>query len=176
MAHPESSPAPPPRTIPPAPTLPPQYTFRSDKLPSVPEYRHLRAASGLTPMTEAQSRIVPSGTWYGCHVTYNPTADDDEGPQSNSGKAIAMGRIVSDGAWYFVIADMAVLPDHQRKGLGDAILKHLLAYIKANAPEGDPYVNLLADPPGRKLYARNGFVEAAPKEVGMCLPKDWHLS
>ncbi|KAK0708421.1 putative GNAT family acetyltransferase [Lasiosphaeris hirsuta] len=146
-----------------SPSLPSGYAFHSGTLPSVPEYRHLRAASGLTPMTEAQSVAVPKGTWFGCHITSD----------SNENQAVAMGRIISDGAWYFVVADMAVLPEHQRKGLGDAILKHMLAYIKENAPEGEPYVTLSADPPGRRLYLRNGFVESAPKEVGMMLLDGW---
>jgi len=146
-----------------SPLLPTGYTFHSGNLPSVPEYRHLRAASGLTPMTEAQSRPVAAGTWFGCHITSD----------ASDGAAVAMGRIISDGGWYFVIANMAVLPEHQRKGLGDAILKHLLVYIKENAPEGDPFVSLTADPPGRKLYVRNGFFESAPKEVAMMLPAGW---
>jgi hypothetical protein len=53
--------------------------------------------------------------------------------------------------------------------LGDIILKTLLAKIRGEAPEGKPYVNLLADAPGRKLYAKNGFVESAPKELGMMM-------
>ncbi|KAK0652655.1 putative GNAT family N-acetyltransferase [Cercophora newfieldiana] len=145
------------------PSLPAGYTFHSGSLPSVPQYRYLRAASGLTPMTEAQSVAVPKGTWFGCYVTSD----------ADNGTAVAMGRIISDGGWYFVIADMAVLPTHQRKGLGDTILKHLLRYIKENAPEGEPFVSLTADPPGRKLYERNGFVESAPKEVGMMLLDGW---
>jgi len=150
--------------MPTSPSLPAGYTFHAGALPPVPEYRHLRAASGLTPMTETQSARVPNGTWYGCHIKGD--AED--------GAAIAMGRIISDGAWYFIIADMAVLPHHQRKGLGDAILKHLLSYIRENAPEGDPFVSLSADPPGMKLYRKNGFVESAPLgEVGMLLPSGW---
>ena len=158
----------------PPPSLPPGYTFHPGSLPSVPEYRHLRAASGLTPMTEAQSRAVPNGTWYSCHVTFDADTTDPPPKDNTDGNAVAMGRIIGDGGWYFVIADMAVLPNHQRKGLGDAIIKHLLAYIRANAPEGDPYVNLTADPPGMKLYSRNGFIESAPQnEVGMMLPANW---
>lgn len=89
-----------------------------------------------------------------------------------------MGRIIGDGGWYFHIADMAVLPEHQRKGLGDVVLKELLAYIRKHAPTGEgehPYVTLLADVPGRKLYAKNGFVESAPAQMGMNLEKGWHL-
>jgi GNAT superfamily N-acetyltransferase len=71
---------------------------------------------------------------------------------------------------YFHIADMAVHPNHQKRGLGDAVLKALLAKIKQDAPaDGEPYVSLLADGPGRPLYMKNGFVESAPESLGMIL-------
>jgi GNAT superfamily N-acetyltransferase len=87
-----------------------------------------------------------------------------------------MGRIIGDGGWYFHIADMAVLPAHQRKGLGDAVLKHLMAYIKAHAPQDGTgaYVTLFADAPGRRLYQRNGFVDTMPSgQMGMMMPMGW---
>lgn len=73
---------------------------------------------------------------------------------------------------------MAVLPEHQRCGLGDAVLKRLLWKIKTEVPreekEGEEgravaYVSLFADEAGRRLYANNGFVEAAPKQMGMVM-------
>ncbi|KAH1366069.1 hypothetical protein KXV95_002210 [Aspergillus fumigatus] len=146
------------------PPLPPNYRLH-DGYPAVADYLHLRAASGLTPKTKAQATVVAQGSWYGCYVTF-----EDE--SSGTSTPVGMGRIIGDGGWYFHIADMAVLPDHQRKGLGDIILKTLLAKIRSEAPEGKPYVNLLADPPGRKLYAKNGFVESAPKELGMMMVMD----
>jgi len=79
-----------------------------------------------------------------------------------------MGRIIGDGGWYFHVVDMAVLPDHQRRGLGSAVLTYLLEQIRAQAPKG-AFVSLLADPPGRRLYARHGFVESAPDSIGMAL-------
>ncbi|MET0819295.1 MAG: hypothetical protein ABWZ67_17135 [Solirubrobacteraceae bacterium] len=39
---------------------------------------------------------------------------------------------------------------------------------KTAAPPGAT-VNLLADPPGRRLYARHGFAETAPGSIGMAL-------
>ncbi|KAG8157012.1 hypothetical protein KVR01_013234 [Diaporthe batatas] len=143
--------------------LPPGYCLESG-VPSIAEYRELRKLSGLTPVTEAQAAPVSSGSWYGCHITYRKT--EDERP-----RAVAMGRIIGDGGWYFLIADMATLPEHQRKGLGSIILTHLLAYIKENSPDdGIPYVNVMADPPGRKLYANNGFVASETyDELGMVL-------
>ena len=154
-----------------SPVLPPGYTLRTG-VPPVPAYRHLRAASGLSPVTESQAAPVSAGTWYGCYVIHTPPAVS-EGEEAVDEVVVGMGRIISDGGWYFHIADMAVLPEHQRRGLGDAVLKELLARIRAVAPEGKPYVNLFADPPGRKLYQKNGLVESAPKELGMVMPNDW---
>lgn len=63
---------------------------------------------------------------------------------------------------------MAVDPKHQKRGLGDAIVKALLQRIQQKAPnDGKPYISLLADGPGRRLYEKNGFVETAPHSLGM---------
>jgi len=82
-----------------------------------------------------------------------------------------MGRLIGDGGWYFHVVDMAVLPEHQRRGLGGVVLTHLLEQIRRRAPR-DAYVSLLADAPGRQLYARYGFVESAPGSLGMALVLD----
>ena len=79
-----------------------------------------------------------------------------------------MGRVIGDGGWYFHIVDMAVFPEHQRRGIGDAILTALIRRIEAAAPS-EAFVTLLADPPGRALYARHGFEPTAPHSVGMAL-------
>jgi GNAT superfamily N-acetyltransferase len=150
------------------PSLPAGYSLHAG-YPSVAEYCHLRRASGLTPKSEAQAAPIPQGSWYGCYISFTP-------PSSSSSTPVAMGRIIGDGGWYFHIADMATLPDHQRKGFGKVILRELLEYIKGNAPTGEgsePYVTLLADGPGRKMYQGFGFGETAPASVGMVLPKGW---
>ncbi|KAJ9131721.1 hypothetical protein NKR23_g11574 [Pleurostoma richardsiae] len=151
-------------------TLLPGYCLHAG-FPSVEEYRYIRLASGLSPKTEAQAKGAIGGSWYGCYVSYQPP--DENGTP----RVVGMGRIIGDGGWYFHIADMGVLPQHQRKGLGDAILKNLLAHIKAQAPDGEAYVSLMADPPGRKLYARNGFVDSKElDEVGMVTILKEHVS
>ncbi|KAG6355279.1 hypothetical protein INS49_003240 [Diaporthe citri] len=139
-------------------------------VPTTTEYRNLRKVAGLTPVTEAQAARVASGSWYGCHITYRKNGDDHP-------RAVAMGRIIGDGGWYFHIADMATLPEHQRKGLGGFVLHHLLAYIEDNKPEdGNPFINLFADPPGRRLYENNGFVAVERfNELGMVLPRNRKL-
>lgn len=123
--------------------------------PSAEDYLRLRRDAGLSPKTAAQAAEGVSGAWASCHVVHEPT-----------GAVVAMGRVIGDGGWYFHIIDMATLPAHQRRGLGAAVLDHLLAEIRSRAPAG-AWVNLLADPPGRRLYASRGFAETAPGSVGM---------
>ncbi|PWY72277.1 hypothetical protein BO70DRAFT_342167 [Aspergillus heteromorphus CBS 117.55] len=146
------------------PSLPPNYPLHAG-YPSVPTYLHLRSTSGLNPQEPRASNRGPEGyySWYGCYITH---ACDRSAP----GNINAIHEEDEEN-----IADVAVLPTHQRKGLGDAIVKHLLQRIEDEVPvtvSGDSvctYVTLMADEPGRKLYLRNGFVESAPKSVGIMM-------
>ena len=137
-------------------SIPLEYSLH-DGAPPTTEYLELRIRAGLSPKTKDQAAAAISGSWAACHVVH------DAGNCS-----VAMGRVIGDGGWYFHIVDMAVLPEHQRRGLGGAVLRHLLEQINERAPR-DAYVSLLADEPGRRLYARYGFAESAPDSVGMVL-------
>ncbi|KAI0455011.1 putative GNAT family N-acetyltransferase [Xylaria acuta] len=127
--------------------------------PSVEDYVHLRTASGMTPKNAEQASASIQGSWYGVYVA------EEAAPT----RAVAMGRIIGDGGWYFLVADMATLPEHQRKGLGNAVMTNLLARVKSHAAKGTAYVVLGADPPGRKLYGKHGFRDTMPEEMGMGL-------
>jgi ribosomal protein S18 acetylase RimI-like enzyme len=131
-----------------------------DGSPDADSYLRLRERSGLSPRTREQAVAALGGEWAACHVRHEA-----------SGETVAMGRVLGDGGWYFHVIDMAVLPEHQRRGLGDAVLTTLLDRIRREAPAG-AYVNLLADPPGRRLYERHGFSETAPHSIGMALRLD----
>ena len=125
--------------------------------PPIADYLRLRVAAGLSPRTREQAVPAVAGGWAACHVVHDST---DE--------VVGMGRLIGDGGWYFHVVDMAVIPEHQRRGLGDLVLGSLLDLIQATAPP-NPYVTLLADPPGRRLYERHGFTQTAPDSVGMVL-------
>lgn len=124
--------------------------------PPLVDYLALRLRAGLSPKSEPQAEAALQGSWCALHV------------RAADGSVVAMGRVIGDGGWYFHIADMAVLPEHQRKGLGSAVLTWLIERIRSLAPP-EPYVTLLADPPGQRLYARHGFVPTAPHSTGMRL-------
>lgn len=77
---------------------------------------------------------------------------------------VAMGRVVGDGAFYFYLQDVAVHPDHQRRGLGGEVLARLRRQILQMAG-ADCFVGLFATPDGAPLHARDGFVTEG--SVGM---------
>jgi ribosomal protein S18 acetylase RimI-like enzyme len=53
----------------------------------------------------------------------------------NQGEVVGMGRVIGDGRIYFYIQDIAVLPEHQNKGIGKLIIETIQEYLKENAPE-----------------------------------------
>ena len=127
-----------------------------DGPPLLADYLRLRLESGLSPKSEQQGAGALTGSWTFRHVV------------DTARNVVGMGRVVGDGAWYFLIADMATLPAHQGRGIGGAILNALLAHVAEYAPAG-AYVTLTADPPGRRLYEQRGFVDVAPGRTGMHL-------
>ncbi|WP_144827456.1 GNAT family N-acetyltransferase [Kocuria rhizophila] len=134
----------------------PGYTLLEGP-PSVADYLALRRNTGMHPKTREQAEAGIAGAWAAVHVRH-----------LRSGATVGMGRVIGDGGWYFHVIDMAVLPEHQRQGLGSAVLEHLLDTIRASAPPG-AYVSLMADGPGQPLYARHGFEDRTPRTVGMSL-------
>jgi GNAT superfamily N-acetyltransferase len=113
--------------------LPPGYTLHTG-YPPVDKYVHLRTTSGLSPQTAVQAAAAFNGSWYGCYISFDQPTPSETSNEKEASEIVAMGRIIGDGGWYFVIADMAVLPTHQRKGLGDYVLKHLIQKIKSTPP------------------------------------------
>lgn len=125
------------------------------EVPSVETYRALRTGSGLSAKTkEAAERGLPRSL-FGVQVL------DGANP-------IGMGRVIGDGGCFFQVVDIAVLKEHQGKGIGKVIMGEIMKYIEAHVPETG-YVSLIADGEAHRLYARFGFVHTAPSSVGMAL-------
>ncbi len=126
-------------------------------VPDLKDYLRLRRDSGLTPRTLEQAALALPGSWAACHVR-----------ETDTGVTVGMGRLIGDGGWYFHVVDMAVLPAHQRGGIGNWVLTWLLDQVRRRAP-ADAFVSLMADPPGRRLYARHGFSERRDLSIGMAM-------
>lgn len=52
------------------------------------------------------------------------------------GELVGMGRLVGDGAMYWYLQEIIVLPRFQRKGIGTMIVNHLVDYARANSITG----------------------------------------
>ena len=145
------------------------YEFHTDA-PTLEDYLALRKESGLTPKRPDQGEPALANTWAWCRAVLAGGSDDDgdSGGSGTSGRSVAMGRVIGDGGWYFLIADMATLPEHQRNGLGRHILDTLVEQIRTRAPQG-AYITLLADLPGQRLYEQVGFTRPDNGSVTMHL-------
>lgn len=128
------------------------YTLKHET-PSVDTYRRLRQQSGLSAKTlDAAQRGLPA-TLFGVQVCCD-------------GQAVGMGRVIGDGGCFYQVVDIAVMPEHQGRGLGKLIMQAIVNYLQAEVPPSG-YVSLIADGQAQELYAQFGFVHTAPRSVGM---------
>jgi GNAT superfamily N-acetyltransferase len=124
-----------------------------ERFPGVDDYRRLRSVSGLSPKSAEAAARGLANTLYGVSLK---KGDD----------TIGMGRIIGDGGCFFVVVDIAVQPEYQRRGLGKRIMTALDAWLRVHTLDSSN-VSLFADGDARHLYAQYGFVEAGPVSVGM---------
>ena len=85
------------------------------------------------------------------------------------GAAVAMGRVVGDGAVYLYLQDVIVIPEHRGSGLGRQVTEALMAFVEVASGEGT-FVGLMAARGVAGFYHRYGFVERNPNAPGMFLP------
>ncbi len=79
---------------------------------------------------------------------------------------IAMGRIVGDGAIYFYIQDIIVLPDYQKEGFGSLIMKQIEQYLTLNALSNS-FISLIAASGVSGFYKKFGYIERKEEAPGM---------
>ena len=123
---------------------------------NVEDYIRIRQAAGLSRKTEAAATIGLQNSLFAVTVFYGE-------------EPVGIGRVIGDGGCFFEVVDIAVVPEHQKKGVGKRIMNALMAYIYENAPKS-AYVSLMADHGTPNFYAKFGFTEAeAPRAAGMYL-------
>jgi ribosomal protein S18 acetylase RimI-like enzyme len=70
------------------------------------------------------------------------------------GKAIGMGRVISDGVSDAYIQDMVVLPEYRKSGIGKKLVNFLLKHCLS---KGLTWIGLIAEPNQDKFYSPLGF-------------------
>lgn len=128
------------------------YELR-ERVPTPAELVRLRDRAGMSPRTIEAAERGLENTIFGVTVVHE-------------GTVVAMGRIIGDDGCFYQIVDIAVDPDHQRRGLGSTVVDALVEYLHEHAPSS-AYVSLIADVDG--FYERWGFEDTAPDSKGMAL-------
>jgi len=126
------------------------------EVPSVDEYRRIRRKAGLSDKSEAAATVGLANGLFSVVAYFG-----DE--------RIGLGRVIGDGGCFFQIVDIAVVPAHQKKGVGHLIMSALMEWLQTNAP-ATAYVSLMAHYGTPGFYARYGFTAAEkPDAAGMYL-------
>lgn len=131
-------------------------------------------------MTIRYSDTAPSAADYhtlfattGWNRTYCVTVDDCEQILVNSWRTISaydkdalvgFGRLLCDGVMHAVIFDLIVHPDHQREGIGSAILRRLVVECES---AGIRDIQLFSANGKTGFYIKHGFAPRPPGAPGM---------
>jgi len=111
--------------------------------------------------------LYKSGGWW--QDNYDPDGLDDlikgsfafaVAVDAPTGRAVGMGRAISDGTSDAWLQDIVVLDDYRKRGIGTAIIKQLLDHCKS---KGLAWVGLVAEPGTTDFYRPLGF-EILPGE------------
>lgn len=84
------------------------------------------------------------------------------------GKVVGMGRLVGDGAMYWYLQEIIVLPEYQGKGIGKSIVNRLIEHVQNSAIPGTKIeIGLTAVKGKEPFYEKFGF------SVGSTGMKKW---
>ena len=129
-----------------------KYLIENRKI-KVDEFQQMRATTGWAMLEDS---VVERGLEKDLHsvcVSYN-------------GKLIGIGRVIGDGAMYFYIQDIIVIPEYQKKGIGNLIMENIEDYIQKNT-FNNSFIGLMAANGVKGFYNRYGFVERTDNRPGM---------
>ena len=120
----------------------------------VKEYNAMREAVGWKVLEEEQAQTGLDNSAYLTSVW-----DGD--------KPVGMARVVSDGGYMMLVADVMVLPEYQGKGIGRQLMINIGEYYEALSSDGRCImVNLMATTGNEGFYRKFGFVERPNDEMG----------
>jgi GNAT superfamily N-acetyltransferase len=114
-----------------------------ERVPTVDEYADLIRAVGWKPRDRAAiARALANSLYAVC--------------AESSERIVGMGRVIGDGALHFYLSDVAVLPEHQRQGIGTEIVARLNRYLES-VPYQNTLVGVITARGTRPFYERCGY-------------------
>jgi GNAT superfamily N-acetyltransferase len=129
----------------------------AERTPTVREYNDVRRAAGLSIKDEIAARRGLQHTLYGVCILHDEAV-------------VGIGRVIGDGGLFYDIVDVAVIAEHQGKGVGNLIMNSLMSYIDANARPSS-LICLMANKGVSPFYEKYGFQAREPDMPGMIIRK-----
>jgi uncharacterized glyoxalase superfamily protein PhnB/GNAT superfamily N-acetyltransferase len=123
----------------------PDYIRIVERMPTLEEYDHLIGAVGWTKHPQSMQAALQNSVF--AVVALDTRADPPT--------AVGMVRVVGDGARFFYIQDVAVLPAYQGQRIGTSMMQVVMTQLRAIAPQGWASIGLFTRKP--KFYERFGF-------------------
>ena len=123
----------------------------SDEI-SVDDYNRLREAVG----------------WGACNTEKVATAlvrSDYIVAARADGKTVGAARVMHDGLQALVM-DVMVLPEYQGRGIGKALMEHVMEYLNAIAHDDGIFVNLMSAVGKDGFYEQFGFTRRPTESRG----------
>lgn len=119
---------------------------------SAEEYNDMRIAVGWKVLDVKQAETGLENS------VYLTVAYDGDRP-------VGMARVVGDGGYMNLIADVMVIPEYQKKGIGGRLIKNVNRYLDGLGKDGlCIMVNLMATTGNEGFYEKYGYV-ARPNET-----------
>jgi GNAT superfamily N-acetyltransferase/predicted enzyme related to lactoylglutathione lyase len=116
-----------------------------DRSPSVAEYEELMKAVGWKKQGIPGAEVILKAP------VYAAVAEDNE-----SNKTVGCVLLLGDGASFYYVKDMMVLPEYQRKHIGTMLMHRLNQWLERNAPV-DAMVGLYTGQNLAPFYRQFGF-------------------
>ena len=123
------------------------------RTPTVAEYQKLRNAAGWEPLPDEMVETGLNTTLFSSCVL-------------NEGKLIGTGRVIGDGAMYFYVQDVIVLPQFQGKGVGMRIMNAIETYLNKNARK-NAFIGLMAAEDVSGFYRKFNYMLRPDSRPGM---------
>ena len=80
---------------------------------------------------------------------------------------IGMARLVSDGGYVVFVADVIVLPEYQRKGIGKTMMGKIMEYLRGMLKDGYCIqIDLMAAMGKERFYEEFGFISRPDENFG----------
>ena len=108
------------------------------------DFVRLRVATGFAEVPIEHAKRALAGGLLNVSATYE-------------GQLVGMGRLVGDGAMYWYLQEIIILPEYQKQGIGTKIVNHLVDYAVEHSATGK-FTTIGVSAKGKEgFYTKMGF-------------------